>query len=104
MANNQNFSNILLENIDNEIPVTLELITPSKEPAQTTARPTRSKSPINDSTVYLSESFKNHLQQQVLLLQTELKNIDKYIKSFLLQLSKQSDILYYFQNQNLKEL
>ena len=45
MANNKNLSNILLENIDNEIPITFDLIAVSKQAAETTACPTRSKSP-----------------------------------------------------------
>ena len=45
MANNKNLSNILLENIDNEIPITFDLIAASKQAAETTACPTRSKSP-----------------------------------------------------------
>ena len=48
MASNQNVSNILLENIYNAVPITSELIAPSKEAAETTTCPTRSKSPIND--------------------------------------------------------
>ena len=36
MANNQNLSNFLLKNIDNEIPITFDLITPSKETTETT--------------------------------------------------------------------
>ena len=50
-----------------------ELITLSKEAAETTAPPTHSKSPINDLPVDIPERFRNHLPQQVLLLQTELK-------------------------------
>ena len=34
---NQNFSIILLENIDNEIPAAFYLVTPSKEAAETNA-------------------------------------------------------------------
>ena len=75
------------------------MITPLKEAAETTARPVRSKSPINDSPVDILlltlfqfdilERLTNHLQQQILLLQTEPKNKGNYIKILLLQLSKQ---------------
>ena len=75
-----------------------------KEAAETTTLPTCSKSPINDSPVDIPERFRftNHLQQHDLFLQTELKNKDNYIKSVLLQLSKQSDRINCFQNQTLK--
>ena len=75
-----------------------ELITLSKEAAETTTPPTHPKSPVNDLPVDIPERFTNHLPQQVLLLQTELKNKDNYIKSVLLQLSKQSDMIYCFLN------
>ena len=101
MANNRNFSNILLENIGNQILITFDFTgTTSKEAAETTALPVCSKSPINDSPANISERFTYHLQQQVLFLQTELKNKSNYIKRLLLQLSKQSNIIYYFQNQS----
>ena len=99
MAKNKNFSNALLENIDREIPITSDLITLSKETAEIIVRRTSSKSPIKDSSVDISKRFTNCLQQQVLFLQTELKNKDGYIKSLPLQLSKQSDIIYFYQNQ-----
>ena len=70
MANKKNFSNILLENIDNEIPITFEMNTPSKEAAETTVRRTRSKSSMHDLPVDILERFTIHLQQQVLFLQT----------------------------------
>ena len=44
----------------------------------------RSKYPINDLLVNVSEKSTNHSQQQVLFLQTGLKNEDNYIKSLLL--------------------
>ena len=47
MANNQNSSNLLLENIDNEIPIEFELITPSKDVTATTSRTTPWKSSMN---------------------------------------------------------
>ena len=47
MANKQNSSNLLLENIDNEIPIEFELITPSKDVKATTSRTTLWKSSIN---------------------------------------------------------
>ena len=40
MANNQNSSNLLLENIDNKIPIEFELITPSKGITATTSHTT----------------------------------------------------------------
>lgn len=61
MANNKQFSNLLPKNIDNEIPITFQLIAPSKEATETTGRPRRSKSPINDLPTDLSEKFMNHL-------------------------------------------
>ena len=74
-SNNQTFSIILLENIDNEIsityneiPITFELITPSKKATETTARRTSSKSSVNDSPADILERFTNHLQQQILFL------------------------------------
>ena len=75
IANNQNFSNVLLENVNNVIP-NPELTTPSKEATKTTAHPTHSKPPINDSSADISERLTNQLQQQVLILQTELRNKD----------------------------
>ena len=68
MAKSQNFSNALLENIDREILITFDLITPAKEKAETIALPTSSKSPIKDSPVDISKRFTNCLQQQVLFL------------------------------------
>ena len=35
MINNQNFKNLLLENIDKEISIAFELLTPSKDTATT---------------------------------------------------------------------
>ena len=52
------------------------MITFSRQAAETTPRPARSKSPINDSQADISERFANHIQQQILLLQAELKNKD----------------------------
>ena len=75
IANNQNFSNVLLENVNNVIP-NPELTTPSKEATKITAHPTHSKPPINDSSADISERLTNQLQQQVLILQTELRNKD----------------------------
>lgn len=76
------------------------LLPQKKQQKQTLAEKTLSKSLINDSPIDISERFTNHLQQQVLFLQTELKNKDNYIKNLLLQLSKQSNIIYCFQNQS----
>ena len=64
------------------------LLPQKKQQKQTLAEKTLSKSLINDSPIDISERFTNHLQQQVLFLQTELKNKDNYIKNLLLQLSK----------------
>ena len=55
------FSNLLLKNIDNEISVTFELITPLKEVTEPTGRPRRSKSPINNLPVDFSERFTIHV-------------------------------------------
>ena len=44
MANYQNFSSLLLDNIDNGMLITSELMTPSKDATDTTGRPTLSKS------------------------------------------------------------
>ena len=49
MVNNQNFNNLLLENIDNEIPITFELTTPTKDATETTGRSTLSKSSASHS-------------------------------------------------------
>ena len=67
MANNQNFSSLLLDNIVNRIPITSELMTPSKDGTDTTGRPTLSKS-INHSQAVIAERYVYHLEQQVLIL------------------------------------
>ena len=51
MANNQNFSNLLLENIGNEILIAFEVITSSKDLTETTGRPALSESSINHSPI-----------------------------------------------------
>ena len=66
MANNQNFSNLLLENIDNEILIAFEVITSSKDVTETTGRPALSESSMNHSLINLTERYTYHLEEQVL--------------------------------------
>ena len=49
MTNNQNFRIQFPENVDNEISIAFELLTPSKNATATTGRPTLSKSSMNHS-------------------------------------------------------
>ena len=42
VANDYNFCHLLLESVDNEIPVTFELIAPSEKTTETSGRPTLS--------------------------------------------------------------
>ena len=49
MANNQNFSNLLLEIVENETPIAFELITPSGNATTTTTVTSPQKSSINHS-------------------------------------------------------
>ena len=49
MANNYSSSHLLLENIDNEIPIAFELITSSKNLTETAGQPTLSKLFMNHS-------------------------------------------------------
>lgn len=63
MANYQNFSNLLLDNIDNGMLITSELMTPSKDATDTTGRPTQ-----NLSQADIAERYVYHLEQLVLIL------------------------------------
>ena len=83
MTNNQNFSNLLIKDIEKEISITFEMITLSIETVKTTVRPSSTTTPINDSPVDISERFTNHLQQQVLFFEEELRNKYNCIKSLL---------------------
>ena len=65
MANNQNFSNLLLENIDNEILIAFEVITSSKDLTET-GRPALSESSMSHSLINLTERYTYHLEEQVL--------------------------------------
>ena len=69
MAYNQNSRNLLLETIDNEVPIIFELITLQKRRQKQTAIQHSKNLPsiirANHSPAYLSERFTNHLQPQV---------------------------------------
>ena len=49
----------MLQNIDNEVPVTVQLVAPTKEATEAAGRPTP-LNPINDLLVDVSGRFMNH--------------------------------------------
>ena len=109
MANNQNFSNLLLENIDNEIPITFELITPSKDATATTSLPTLSKSSMNHSPSKNANKLDSSnrvtmlLEDSIVFLKEETNQKDRVIDSLLNRLSKENELTPQNKTFNAKE-
>ena len=76
-------------------------MTLSKDTTESTGRPTLPKCPISHSPADMSGTYTYHLGQHVMFLQQELRNKDDYNKNLLKKLSRQSDIIYSFREQNL---
>ena len=79
MANYQNFSSLLLDNIDNGMLITSELMTPSKDATDTTGRPTLSKSITSWYSGKVRISFRTTSVNST-CKKVELRNKDDYIK------------------------
>ena len=76
-------------------------MTPSKHTSETICHPTLLKSSIIHLPANTSERFTYHLEQ-ILFLETELKNKDDYVKSLLKQSSRHNNIIYSLRDQNFK--
>lgn len=84
-ASKHNFRNLLLGNDNNQILITFNLMTPSKDAMKTTSHPTLSKSSINHSPADMSERYTCYLEKQDLYQQLDIK--------------RQCDIIYYYKSE-----
>ena len=96
MDNNQNFSNLLLVNIDNEIPIAFELIAPRKDATTITSRSNLSKSSMNHlpaenfNKLDNSDKLITLLEENIVFLKEPINQKDRIIDSLLNSIIKQN--------------
>ena len=108
MTNNQNFSNLLLKNIGNKIPITFELITASKD-ATAANKPLNSLKILRDHSSAYNVNKLDNLNRLIMLLENniaflkqQINQEDRAIDYLLKQLPKRNDLAPQKKNSNVK--